>query len=63
METVTAEAMSQGIADDLMSKSLDFWLKSEKIMNDVVKHIVSNPVFIRTVEGLVKEHVESDIDE
>lgn len=62
-ESMMIKLFSRGAADDAMLEYFDGRSQSDTFINDVVKRIVSIPLFILPVAGIIKQHVILTIDE
>lgn len=63
LETVVIELLSCGAAEDVMLEYFECWLKTDTLMNDALKRIVSHPLFIRPLAGFFNEHLSATNDE
>lgn len=58
LETIVIECFSRGTADDVVLQCFERWSQSDTFLKAIVKRIVSNAFFIRSVAGFMKNHVD-----
>lgn len=61
LETIVTGLRSRGAADDITSKVLERWSRSDTVKNAVVKRIVSNSFFTLSV-GVINQRLFATID-
>lgn len=61
LDKITIELFSRRTADDVLSKWLERWSKSDRFLLSIVKIVVFSAFFVRTISRFFKYHVHSDI--
>lgn len=63
LETIVIELLCPAAADEDVPECLERWSKMIKFMTVMVKQILLNQLFIQSVVGFMKQHVDPIIDD